>query len=166
MRQYSDDCQSAGEQFLSFTIRFFNLIKASYQQHNQTKANTVAFHAMVRLNQPDTQAPTMSELAKELDIPKQQLTKLVNGLESKGLVKRQHDSVNRRQVHLYITPSGSAIMHQLKQAMLDCTVTGLTSFSKEELYDLTCCLERLSQLLKKFRPEPPDETAYRNFPNL
>ena len=104
MSQYSDDCQSAGEQFLSFTIRFFNLIKASYQQHNQIKANTVAFHAMVRLNQPDTQAPTMSELAKELDIPKQQLTKLVNGLESKGLVKRQHDSVNRRQVHLYINP--------------------------------------------------------------
>lgn len=166
MSQHTDHCRSAGEQFLNFTIRFFNLAKASYQQHNQIKANTVAFHAMMRLNQPYLTAPTMSELAKELDIPKQQLTKLVNDLESKGLVERQHDSVNRRQVHLYITPSGSAIMHQLRAAMLDCTVTGLSSFSEEELKDLSCCLERLSRLLEKFHPEPPDEAVCREFPKL
>lgn len=159
MSQHTDDRRRAGEQFLNFTIRFFNLAKANYQQHNQIKVNTVAFYAMMRLNQPYLKAPTMSELAKELDIPKQQLTKLVNDLESKCLVERRHDSINRRQVHLYITPSGSAIMRQLKNAMLDCTISGFASFSEEELKDLTCCLERLTQLLEKFHPQPPDETV-------
>lgn len=166
MSQHSNDCRNAGELFLKFTIRFFNLAKASYQQQNQIKANTLAFHAMMRLNQPDFKAPTMSELAKELDIPKQQLTKLVNDLESKGLVERQHDSINRRQVYLYITASGSAILSQLKETMLDCTVAGLSDFTEDELKELTCCLERLSQLLEKFHPEPPYEAVCGELPKL
>lgn len=163
MNQRSDHCRSAGEQFLNFTIRFFNIAKSSYQQQNLIKANTLAFHALMRLNQPYLSSPTMSELAREMDIPKQQLTKLVNDLENKGLVERRHDSVNRRQVHLYITPSGSAIMSQLKSAMLDSTISGLSAFSEEELNDLTWCLERLTQLIEKFHPDSPDEAACKKF---
>ena len=60
----------------------------------------------MQLNQPGRQAPTMSEMALQLGITKQQLTKLINDLEEKNLVRRQHGSRNRRHVYLMITPEG------------------------------------------------------------
>ena len=166
MSQHTDHCRSAGEQFLNFTIRFFNLAKASYQQHNQIKANTVAFHAMMRLNQPYLTAPTMSELASELEITKQQLTKLVNDLEEKQLVERQHDHRNRRQVYLTITPTGVRIVQQLKEAMLSCTMAGLSGFTREELSEMDDCLVRLSALLDKFDPQKPQDMDCGDFPQI
>ena len=87
MTDHTPDSRTVGEHFLEFIISFFNLAKGRYQQQNQIKANSVAFHALVVLNQPGRPAPTMSELASELEITKQQLTKLVNDLEEKQLVE-------------------------------------------------------------------------------
>ena len=110
MTEHTPDYRTVGEHFLDFTITFFNLAKSKYQQQNQIKANSVGFQALILLNQPGRSAPTMSELAARLEITKQQLTKLVNDLEEKDLVRREHDSRNRRQVYLYITPTGAAIV--------------------------------------------------------
>mgnify|MGYP000358611757 CR=1 FL=1 len=88
MTDHTPDYRTVGEHFLDFTITFFNLAKSKYQQQNQIKANSVGFQALILLNQTGRSAPTMSELAARLEITKQQLTKLVNDLEEKGLVKR------------------------------------------------------------------------------
>ena len=58
--------------------------------------------------------------------------------------------MNRRHVYLMITPEGSSIMKQLRKAMLDCTVSRLSSYNQEELAELDDCLMRLSTLLEKF----------------
>ena len=107
MTDHTPDYRTVGEHFLDFTITSFNLAKSKYQQQNQIKANSVGFQALILLNQPGRSAPTMSELAARLEITKQQLTKLVNDLEEKDLVRREHDSRNRRQVYLYINPHRS-----------------------------------------------------------
>ena len=165
MTDHTPDYRTVGEHFLDFTITFFNLAKSKYQQQNQIKANSVGFQALILLNQTGRSAPTMSELAARLEITKQQLTKLVNDLEEKGLVKREHDSRNRRQVYLYITPTGAAIVSQLKEAMLSCTVAGLAGYSEEELAELDDCLIRLSSLLEKFGAAE-DIASCGDFPEL
>ncbi len=109
---------------------FFNLAKNSYHQQNQIRANSAAFQVLMQLNQPGRQAPTMSEMALQLGITKQQLTKLINDLEEKNLVRRQHSSRNRRHVYLMITPEGASIMKQLREAMLECTVSRLSSYNQ------------------------------------
>ncbi|MFR3751500.1 MAG: MarR family transcriptional regulator [Enterocloster sp.] len=83
-----------GEHFMEFAIDFFNLAKNSYhQQQNQIRANSAAFQVLMQLNQPGRQAPTMSEMALQLGITKQQLTKLINDLEEKNLRScRQHSA--------------------------------------------------------------------------
>lgn len=166
MTDHTPDYRTVGEHFLDFTIAFFNLAKSKYQQQNQIKANSVGFQALILLNQPGRSAPTMSELAARLEITKQQLTKLVNDLEEKDLVRREHDSRNRRQVYLYITPTGAAIVSQLKEAMLSCTVAGLSGFSEQELKELDNCLTRLSGLLSKFNPDAPGAVKCPEFPSL
>lgn len=160
------DYRIVGEHFLDFTIAFFNLAKCKYQQQNQIRANSVGFQALILLNQPDRPAPTMSELAAQLGITKQQLTKLVNDLEEKEMVERRHDSRNRRQVYLNITPTGSAIVRQLKETMLSCTVAGLSDFSDEELKQLDHCLVTFSGLLPKFNPDPETVPECAEFPCL
>lgn len=160
------DTRAVGEHFLDFTIKFFHLAKGRYQQHNQVKANSVAFHALVLLNQPDREPPTMSELAACLEITKQQLTKLVNDLEEKQLVQRQHDRKNRRQVYLSITPTGKHIVRQLRETMLCCTVEGFSAYTPGELAQLDDCLVTLSALLAKFNPNPPESPDCGDFPSL
>ena len=109
------------------------------------------FDALFILSMPEYTQPTMSFLADEMGITKQQLTKLVNDLEAMGLVKRIHDERNRRQVYVTLTDDGRNEFEEIKQAMLECTVAGLKDFSEDELEQLGDCLERLIPLLEKFR---------------
>lgn len=166
MAEHTPDFRMVGEHFLEFTNTFFNLAKSKHPQHKQVKANSVAFHALVLLNRPDRPAPTMSELAAEMEITKQQLTKLVNDLEEKQLVQRLHDRKNRRQVYLTITSSGTHIVKQLKEAMLECTVTGLSCYTAEELAEMDNCLLRLSSLLSRFSPQQPQDMECGGFPQI
>ena len=145
------DLSSAGLKFMDFAIRFFNMAKCQYQQQNQVKANKAGFQVLFILSMPEYPQPTMSFLAEEMGITKQQLTKLVNDLEAMGLVKRIHDERNRRQVYVTLTDDGRNEFEEIKQAMLECTVAGLKDFSEDELEQLGDCLERLIPLLEKFR---------------
>lgn len=145
------ELSSAGLKFMDFAIRFFNMAKCQYQQQNQVKANKAGFQVLFILSMPEYPQPTMSFLAEEMGITKQQLTKLVNDLEAMGLVKRIHDERNRRQVYVTLTDDGMNEFEEIKQAMLECTVAGLKDFSEDELEQLGDCLERLIPLLEKFR---------------
>ena len=145
------ELSSAGLKFIDFAIRFFNMAKCQYQQQNQVKANKAGFQVLFILSMPEYTQPTMSFLADEMGITKQQLTKLVNDLEAMGLVNRIHDERNRRQVYVTLTDDGRNEFEEIKQAMLECRVAGLKDFSEDELEQLGDCLERLIPLLEKFR---------------
>ena len=145
------ELSSAGLKFMDFAIRFFNMAKCQYHQQNQVNATKAGFHVLFLLSMPEYTQPTMSFLADEMGITKQQLTKLVNDLEAMGLVKRIHDERNRRQVYVTLTDDGRNEFEEIKQAMLECTVAGLKDFSEDELEQLGDCLERLIPLLEKFR---------------
>ena len=145
------ELSSAGLKFMDFAIRFFNMAKCQYQQQNQVKANKAGFQVLFILSMPEYTQPTMSFLADEMGITKQQLTKLVNDLDAMGLVKRIHDERNRRQVYVTLTDDGRNEFKEIKQAMLECTVAGLKDFSEDELEQLGDCLVRLIPLLEKFR---------------
>ena len=142
--------QTVGAHFLRFTINFFALAKGQYHQQNVVKANTLAFNTLLTLNELNGHDLTMSELAEELDITKQQLTKLVNDLEEKELVRRIHDSKNRRQAYIRITERGAQMLADLKSRMMDSTVNALSSYTEDELAELDECLVKLGKLLEKF----------------
>ena len=104
----------------------------------------------------------MSELAGQLHTTKQQLTRLVNALEEKNLAKRSHDTKNRRLVYVSITPEGIDAMEQLKESMLEATKEGLSSFTPEELAQLSQCLDTLSALMPRFNPDSLEKNILDN----
>ena len=150
--EHNANLSEIGSHFLEFSIHFLKTAKSQYQQQNQIKANTLAFHTLLFLDEKSGHLPTMSEMAAELDITKQQLTKLINDLEERQLVCRIHDSKNRRQVYLSLTLEGEKSLSQLRELMLSRTMECLKNFSPKELEEFDDCLMRLAGLMKKFHP--------------
>lgn len=143
--------QLAGNAFLDFTILFYTMTKCMYRHENQIRAHSLAFQALLDLNRlpPDKPSMTMSELAEDLKITKQQLTKLVNDLEEKNLAARFHDRTNRRLVNVSITPEGQALLRQLKSDMLRTTFQAFSDLSPSEVELLGNALSSINPLITK-----------------
>lgn len=148
-----EELHTVGIHFLEFAVSFLSLAKTQYQQENGIKANSLSFYVLLTLENWKEQHFTMSELADQLQIPKQQLSRLINDLEEKQLVERIHDRENRRRVYIRICEPGKETIEDLKQHMLDCTVQNLNAYTEEELEELDHCVCRLNQLIAKFNPE-------------
>ena len=153
---FSDTLQTAGVHFLEFSVAFISMVKRHYQQDGggDVRANSLSFLALLALDSWSNDHYTMSDLAEKLQIPKQQLTKLINDLETKGLVERIHDTENRRRVYIRICNAGRILMDEVKQEMLQSTLHGLRAYSKEELQEMDQCICRLTELMEKFNTEP------------
>lgn len=153
---FSDTLQTSSVHFLEFSVAFTSMVRRHYQQdgNGDLRANSLAFHALLALDSWSNDHYTMSDLAEKLQIPKQQLTKLINDLETKELVERIHDTENRRRVYIRICEKGHLLMEELKQEMLQSTLHGLRSYSKDDLLELDHCICRLTELMEKFNTEP------------
>lgn len=147
------DVNTAGRHFLEFAIAFLSLAKCQYQQANDVKVNSLGFFTLVALENWADENYTMSDLADKLQIAKQQLSRLINDLEAKGLVERIHDTANRRRVYIRISRHGLEMMDELKQDMLKSTTAALSSYNENELDELDHCLCRLTKLMKKFNAD-------------
>ncbi len=156
----SEIAVNAGIQFIDFTFHFFNMAKTLFRHENQVRANSLAFQAILELSQLEgsSQPISMSDLADQLRIPKQQLTKLVNDLEEKQLVTRVHNKTNRRKVHISITPSGQSLLAELHQAMLTSTIQALSAYTNDELLEMAQSLKSLNRLIEKFNLDTPCNT--------
>lgn len=153
----SDIAAKAGIQFIDFTFHFFNMAKTLFRHENQVRANSLAFQTILELSQhEDHSTPiSMSDLADQLRIPKQQLTKLVNDLEEKQLVTRIHNKTNRRKVDIFITPAGQNLLAELHQAMLNSTILALSAYTNDELGEMEQALKTLNRLMEKFNQVTP-----------
>ena len=146
--------EHTGVHFLEFALGFLSLAKCHYQPSQDMKINSLPFLALIALDSWADQDYTMSELADKLNITKQQLSHMIKILEERGLVERIHDTANRRRVYIRICDSGREMMNQMKQDMLDSTLSGLRAYSPEELASMDECLCQLMKLMEKFNCEP------------
>lgn len=99
---------------------------------------------------------TAGELAELTGLTTGSVTALIDRLEKKGLVTREHDSVDRRKV--FIVPKSEKIMAMLKplyQEFQDGTDKLIASFSSNERKAidsyLTKALELANQTIRKFK---------------
>lgn len=142
--------QKTSEHFLEFVITFLSLTKCQYQCANKVKINSLTFFTLIALKRCPDKHFTMSELADRLQITKQQLSRLINDLEDKGLVRRIHDTANRRRVYIQLSEQGLEMLDALKQDMLQSTASAMQAYSSEELADMDYCLCCLAGLMEKF----------------
>jgi len=58
---------------------------------------------------------TSAELARHLVVTRPTITRLIDGLERKGLVTRAVDARDRRQVRLELTEAGRAVLREVRR---------------------------------------------------
>jgi DNA-binding MarR family transcriptional regulator len=92
---------------------------------------------------------SMSELAREVLISKQQLTPLVDKLAAAGLIIREADSEDRRVVKVRISSAGMAFLATHKREAIGVYEEMIASLSQDDLACLNDALNGLRQIIRK-----------------
>ena len=103
------------------------------------------------------EAPTLSDVARLLDVSPAAASKAVDRLVGRNLLHRTAAETDRRALHLSLTDDGRLVLEEyaeLKQGMLTELFDGR---SKNELRDIANFLDRLSVQLIAWNDDPPDK---------
>lgn len=78
-------------------------------------------------------ARTSADMARQMSHDAGAMTRLVDQLEKRGLLRRRRDTADRRIVNLMLTADGRALADSLKSRVVDFLNVALADFSNEEL---------------------------------
>jgi len=95
---------------------------------------------------------TMSDIASELSISKQQATQVVNGLEDKRLVERAINPSNRRYIILKVTDLGREYLKRIDNKIVQSLNPIFEIFNeaeKEELHEAIIVIKKYLEKLVK-----------------
>lgn len=87
---------------------------------------------------------TLNQLSRELLCDPGNVTRLTDRLEKKGLIQRQRNGQDRRQIFVSLTPKGQALCNEIRQAHAQYTQARLDILSQDEQTEL-------KRLLLKFK---------------
>jgi|SRR5579871_221354 DNA-binding MarR family transcriptional regulator len=97
----------------------FRYLLRSYLHFSETAIRSMGLRPQQYLlllaikGMPKGREPTMSMLAKRMQLAPQTLVELADRVEQAGWVSRRRDPQNNRRVLLSITPTGEAILERL-----------------------------------------------------
>ncbi len=87
---------------------------------------------------------TVAELARWLNVDAGAMTRLLDRLERKGLVKRVRSTEDRRVVQVELTPAGATAIVEVPAVLAEVMNAHLAGFSKIECMALTGYLQRIA----------------------
>jgi len=94
---------------------------------------------------------TLAELSRELQLDAGAMTRTLDRLEAKGLVRRQRSTQDRRVVHLALTEEGRAASAHVPQVLCETLNALLEGFSHAEWQSLLDFLRRMTLNAEKVR---------------
>ena len=109
------------------------------------------FHTMVALCFATPM--NMTQLAAQLGVSKQQLTKIIDGLVEKGFVRRFGDENNRRVVLVSITEAGLEMMQNTQTKFMDSVLPAFDRLNNEQRCKLVAAVQEIQQVLSSMEQE-------------
>jgi len=100
-------------------------------------------------------------MARELSVDPAALTRSLNRLEAKGLIRRERSLADRRVVHLYLTDEGRQVAEHVPGVLANVLNAHLHGFSHPEwqqLLELLTRMQRNGEALKAARNAAPDSS--------
>lgn len=94
---------------------------------------------------------TMTELARQLKVPKQQVTKLVDKLWEYGFVERATDQGDRRVIQIRLTPRAVAYLDEYYLKNTDFIQSLEEQLTEEEMQELCRAAGVLERILPKLK---------------
>lgn len=111
------------------------------------------FHALAHILRRGSFS--MSELAAEMMISKQQLTPIVDRLVEAGVVVRQPDENDRRLVRIEVTEQGRSVYREIGIRIKDNFKERLSAIPERQLNELEQLLPRIMEILNEYAGSPP-----------
>ena len=108
------------------------------------------FHTMIELCFAD--AMNMTQLAAQLYVSKQQLTKIIDGLVEKGFVRRFGDETNRRVVLVQATEAGRQLMQDTQTQFVNSFAPAFDRLSDAQKRKVAHAVEDIRQALSEVEP--------------
>lgn len=103
----------------------------------------------------DGLANTSADISRELAHDKGSMTRIVDQLERRGLLRRQRDEKDRRIVFLVLTAAGRAAVHRMVPKIVAYFNDLLDGFTPEDVRRLTLLLKKLNVTLRELGQKPP-----------
>lgn len=140
---------------LNATI-FFQLDRAikSYRQFAQKRLNEKGFSItidqwLVLKTILDHEDISQNEIAEHIFKDKASVTRIIDLLISKGYLKRETSSANRRRVELTITKAGKDIIDAILPTIRGNRKTALVDCGEDELAQMNIVLQKIIQNCSK-----------------
>lgn len=102
---------------------------------------------------------TVAGLARDLEVDPAAMTRALDRLEAKGLVRRERSTVDRRLVHLQLTEAGRQAAGEVPPVMAEVLNQHLAGFSAEEWQQLVGFLQRMLANGERLRRTPAAEPS-------
>ena len=91
----------------------------------------------------------VTEIGERLQIPKPQMTHLIDKLVFLDMVERQPDVRDRRIINITLTSKGRTLLKKHRRMIEDAIKKSLASLTDKELAELSTSLRKLRQILSK-----------------
>ena len=113
-------------------FRFYSAGQRQPRVSAGPKVHTHAFHVLYLLAHAHEKRLSLSFLLTELQVTKQQLSKLLNELEDLGFAERVRTGRDRRNVLLQLTEAGERYFVEREQAVADRIAAFLDKYPPEK----------------------------------
>lgn len=87
---------------------------------------------------------TLGQLAATLGVKPPTVTKSVTRLQEQNFVERRPSESDARQIHVWLTEEGRAVIEQMQRAVRDAEAHALDGVKKKERKQLTKILEKIN----------------------
>lgn len=113
------DSKEVGNMLTEMIFRFYSALHRHPATVAGPKIHTHGFHILYLLERAHDKRLPMSFLLTELQMTKQQMSKLLNELEEFGFIERIRTGRDRRNVSVRLTKAGSAYFRSCAAAVSD-----------------------------------------------
>ena len=97
----------------------------------------------------DTQGMTITDISRQLNISKQQMTNIIDKLVSAGYVSKEPDPVDRRRLVITISRKGKKLLEDHMEQFRQRFESHAQNLTRDERQELATILRRYYELINK-----------------
>ncbi|MCI1902422.1 MAG: winged helix DNA-binding protein [Bifidobacteriaceae bacterium] len=138
-------------------IEFVHLMPKMHRTDPQKRINESmrGEHFIVQYIQMQGRKVQPSEISTEMEISSARVAAALNGLEKKGLIKREIDPSDRRRILVGLTDEGSERAQEISEHMVDSIRELFASLGLEDSRELVRLIGRVADFMKEHHGDLP-----------
>lgn len=142
-----DSRADTAEKLFQMSFLFHNKMMRPVLHNSKSILSPLQIHVLKTLKENVT--ATMTFVANEIKMSKQQTTRVVDHLVSQGFVRRDFEKQDRRIIKISLTATGEAELDNIKEEAIEHMAASLASLDERSLSEFDEAAGKLTRLFKK-----------------